>query len=346
MPNLQVLEGPYLRDILDQPDAVRATLHSLAAGVPPEDIAGRAATVKRIVLTGMGTSCHALHPLRLKLIGHGLTPLLVETSELIGHERALLNRETILVAVSQSGRSVEISRLLRFARRRCFLIGVTNTARSPLGRLADARVLTHAGEEFSVSCKTYVATLAALEWLSEGLCGGNPARALRQLQVAVEAMRSYLAQWKRHVAALARLLAGVEDLFLVGRGPSLAAACTGGLIVKEAAHLHAEGMSAAAFRHGPLEMLGPGVMVLVFSGAGRTRRLNERLVADIRRAGAKAEPIGETARRLALRLLPVPHPARPLLEILPVQMVTLALASIAGREAGRFERASKVTVVE
>ncbi len=346
MSALRIVEGPYLQDILEQPDAVARTVEALGGAADGEAIRRRVGSGRRIVLTGMGTSFHALQPLRLRLVGHGLNAVAVETSELIGAERGLLHGEAVVVAVSQSGRSAEILRLLRRARGEWFVIGVTNTAGSPLYRQAGARVLTQAGEEFSVSCKTYVAMLAALEWLGEVLCGGDAADALRRLRRAPEAMRSYLRGWRRHVASLARLAAGVEDVFLAGRGVSLAAAATGGLIVKEAAHVHGEGMSAAAFRHGPLEMVGPRVLVLVFAGRGEARRLNERLVGDVRRAGGRAELIGERARRAVLRLPPAPEAVRPLLEILPVQMLTLALAGLAGREAGRFERASKVTTVE
>jgi glucosamine--fructose-6-phosphate aminotransferase (isomerizing) len=134
-------------------------------------------------------------------------------------------------------------------------------------------------------------------------------------------------------------------LFLVGRGASLAAVGTGALIVKESDHFHAEGMSSASFRHGPFEMLGEETFVIVFAGDTKTRDLNLRLLADIRQEGGRAELIGETASQESLRL--ADHVGiRPLLEILPVQMITLALAALAGREAGRFELASKVTITE
>jgi glutamine---fructose-6-phosphate transaminase (isomerizing) len=61
------------------------------------------------------------------------------------------------------------------------------------------------------------------------------------------------------------MLGGIRHLFLVGRGSSLAAVGTGALMVKESDHFHAEGMSSAAFRHGPFEMLSPETFVFVFS---------------------------------------------------------------------------------
>ena len=116
------------------------------------------------VLTGMGSSFHALHPLHVRLIGRGIWSTLVETSELIHHQLELLGPGTLLVVVSQSGRSAETVRLLE-AKSGSPVVGVTNTAGSPLATAADATVFTRAGEEASVSCKTYVAALLALAWL-------------------------------------------------------------------------------------------------------------------------------------------------------------------------------------
>jgi glucosamine--fructose-6-phosphate aminotransferase (isomerizing) len=226
------------------------------------------------------------------------------------------------------------------------LIGVTNSKEAPLARRADVVVLTAAGAESTVSSKTYMATLAALAWLGDILCGAASRGGLRAFDNAAASMEEYLAGWNQYVDVLMRRLRGVETLFLTARGDSLAAALTGGLIIKEAAHFHAEGMSAPQFRHGPFEMLSERVLVLVFAGDNQTRSLNRRLLEDIRRAGGQTEWVGEDAGPGVFRLPLAPSYVRPLLEILPVQMITLALAAIAGREAGHFERAAKITAIE
>jgi len=156
---------------------------------------------------------------------------------------------------------------------------------------------------------------------------------------------AYLAGWKSHVQRFAELLSGIENLFLVGRGASLAAVGCGALIIKESDHFPAEGMSSACFRHGPFEMLSKKNFVLVFAGDEQTRDLNLRLLDDIRQQGGRAELIGEQASP-PCNLPPSPKWFRPILEILPVQMVTLALAAQLGREPGRFELASKITTRE
>ena len=118
------------------------------------------------------------------------------------------------------------------------------------------------------------------------------------------------------------------------------------MTIKESDHFHAEGMSSAAFRHGPFEMLSDETFVLVFAGEAKTLELNETLFADISEKGGRAAMIGEGATSSSCRLPFRPPSIRSILEMLPVQMVTLALAAQAGREPGRFELASKVTTKE
>jgi len=97
----------------------------------------------------------------------------------------------------------------------------------------------------------------ALQWLADVVCERDLRRTRQELRAASPAVRDYLARWKEHVQQLAKTLGGIRHLFLVGRGSSHAAVGTGALIVKESDHFHAEGMSSAAFRHGPFEMLQP-----------------------------------------------------------------------------------------
>jgi glucosamine--fructose-6-phosphate aminotransferase (isomerizing) len=257
-----------------------------------------------------------------------------------------LDPKTLIIAVSQSGQSAEIVRLLQINRKKSTIIAVTNTADSPLARNADATLLTQAGSEFSVSCKTYVTTLMTLRWLSDLLCECDLRRTHRELEEASPLVRNYLKNWKDHAQALARLLTGTRNLFLLGRGASLAAVGAGALVVKESDHFHAEGMSSAAFRHGPFEMLGREIFVLVFAGDGKTRDLNLRLVEDIREQRCRTELVGEDTEYASLRLPITAAAIHPILEILPVQMITLAMAAQVGREAGRFELATKVTTKE
>ncbi len=346
--DFSVIEGEYLRDILDQPRALDETLAGLDVSKTLHQLAVRLqkGKFKTVVLTGMGSSFHALHPLHIELINYGLTAMMVETSELLYYRSRLFDPKTLIVAVSQSGQSAEVVRLLEINRGKSSVIAITNTPHSPLAERADATILTQAGKEFSVSCKTYVTALMALQWLGDVVCERDLRRTRQELKAACPAVRDYLANWKTHVQDQAQMLRGIRHLFLVGRGSSLAAVGTGALIVKESDHFHAEGMSSAAFRHGPFEMLSDETFVFVFSGEHKTRNLNQRLFEDVRQQQGRAELVGEGAASPSCALPTAPRSIHPILEILPVQMVTLALAAQVGREPGRFELASKVTTKE
>jgi glucosamine--fructose-6-phosphate aminotransferase (isomerizing) len=291
----------------------------------------------RIVLTGMGSSCHGLHPLHLRLIGHGLSPTLMETSELIHYGQALLAPGTLVVAMSQSGSSAETLRLLELNQGRATLLGITNTPDSPLANQSAAHVLTRAGAEYSVSCKTYLSALLATSWLGDLLCGAEPAGRKAELAQAPARVQRVLEGLEGRVEALQRTLLGIRGLFLVGRGPSLASAGTGALITKEAAKFFAEGMSSAAFRHGPLEMVHPGIHVLVFAGEPGTRHLNEKLLEDVLRCGGRGALFDAGSAPACLGQV---------MEMLEVQAYTLALAAMENVEAGAFRWATKVTTTE
>ncbi|MEY2879887.1 MAG: hypothetical protein RLZZ15_2267 [Verrucomicrobiota bacterium] len=344
-----LIAGPYLSDLLAQPAALHAVGAALARHAPLTELAAglRSGRYRRVVLTGMGSSLHALYPLHLRLSAAGFASSWVEASELLLGYGPLRAADTLLVAVSQSGESAEIVALLKNAAAFGHVVGVTNNPASTLGRAAGTVLPLGAGVEATVSCKTYIATLAALHWLGAALTGADTCAALDEVAHVEAPMRAYLDNTDDHVAALADVVAGIRAVFVTGRGVSLATAGTGGLILKESTRQPAEGMSCAAFRHGPFEMSGDDVLVLVLAGDARVEPLHRQLVADITRGGGRAALLATAdATAEVFRLPVVPDTLRPLVEILPVQMLSLALAARDGREAGRFERATKVTTAE
>lgn len=340
----------YLQDVLDQPRALRDTLATLAATdlEPIRALARKLATgeLRRVVLTGMGSSYQALHPLYLHLISLGLNVQRIETSELLHHAPTLIAPDSLVVTVSQSGQSVEIRQLSERVSRVCPLVSVTNSADNPLALKADAGLVTQAGNEATVSCKTYTTALAALAVLSQVLTGGETGSVLDELGTAPEAVDRYLAGWSEHVQEAGDQLSGIRYLILAGRGASLAAVGAGSLIIKEAARFPTEGMSSAAFRHGPFEMISPELFVLVYEGDGPAAKLNAALSSDVRAAGGRSALVKCAAGPGLFSLPGRPGAMLPILEILPAQMLSLALALMNGHPPGVFQRATKITTAE
>ena len=343
-----IIEGPYLQDILDQPRAIRDTLAALAKAERLNDFVKNLvpSSYEQIVLTGMGGSYLVLYPLYLKLVELGFPARMAETSELLHFMPSLLNSRTLLMVASQSGRSGEILRLLQHKADGPTILAITNDAAAPLAKQADVLALIQAGPEASGACKTTTATLAALTWIGDSLNTRHFSATYDQIQQVVPAVTEYLAHWRDHVASLCQELYGFRHLFITGRGTSLPAAGIGGMLMKETAHFHAEGLGSAAFRHGPFEMLNKECFVLVFAGDAVVESLNRSLVEDVRRTGAKAELVGPDRDIRAFRLPQVETEVRPIVEMLPLQMVSLSLAALSSREAGKFERIEKVTTEE
>jgi glucosamine--fructose-6-phosphate aminotransferase (isomerizing) len=195
------------------------------------------------------------------------------------------------------------------------------------------------------STKTYVNMLAANLLAAIQLRGGDLELALHEMYGSADAMERYLTDWEAHVTGLDSLLGDFRQLMLIGRGDSMSAVWNGSLINKEAAKAAFEGMHAADFRHGPLELVSAGFTAIIFAGPAETSDLNRVLALEIRSYGGKAFWVDSTPDPvLPTLLIPAGSPlTRPLQEILPMQMLTLAMANRRGVEPGKFFHVTKVT---
>jgi glucosamine--fructose-6-phosphate aminotransferase (isomerizing) len=331
--------NPYLANIHEQPDAVRTAVTEFDSAA----LAGmRGASFERIVVCGMGGSHFAGYPAWLNLTRAGLPAWHVEASELLHQAAEIINRKTLLILISQSGRSAEVLSLLDKVVPGQVL-AITNDATSPLAECANAVLQLHAGEESAVSTKTFLNTVAVTQLAARILAGQPIGVQQGELFKAADAIEQYLSAFDEHRARVEDSIGVPERLIVLGRGASLAAACTGALVLKEASKLHAEGMSAGQFRHGPLELADTRLTVLALKGEGQTQELNSRLIVDLQRYGTRAHLIGaDTA---------VAHPVAagaglPLVEILPLQMLSIVVAEGTGFVPGKFRHSQKVTVAE
>jgi glucosamine--fructose-6-phosphate aminotransferase (isomerizing) len=334
----------YIQDILSQPAALRTALdnHSPSA---LENI--RLEDYDRIVLSGMGSSYYAAYPALIELSKQSIPVQLVNGAELLHSLSGMVGSRTLLWLNSQSGRSAELVHLLESIKPTppALLLTFVNDESSPMGQRADVRLAIHAGQEATVSTKTYINMLAVNLLAAVQLTGGHIEMVLRDMHAAADAMASYLTNWESHVQELDSILGQFEELYILGRGSSMSAVWNGSLNNKEAAKCSFEGMHAADFRHGPLEVVQPGFVALLFAGSAQTSALNRDLARDILSYGGKVIWIDSVVDpELPAFLLPnASELTRPLVEILPMQMLTLVMAKRKGLEAGRFRHVSKVT---
>jgi glucosamine--fructose-6-phosphate aminotransferase (isomerizing) len=340
--------NPYISDILSQPDALRTAINKFSAH--SLDIIYRDLNngkFDHIIMTGMGSSYNACYPACLQLAGLSIPVTLISTAELLHFYRGQIGARTLLWLNSQSGRSAELVHLLERIKTTppaCILASV-NDETSPMAYAADVCLPIHAGAETTVSTKTYVNMLAINLLVPLYLTGQTPDKVKTQLLSAAGEAESYLQDWQAHVAHIDTLLAEFEELFIVGRGPSMSTVWTGALICKEAAKHAVEGMNAGDFRHGPMELISPHLTALVLAGSPTTSALNHNLATDIVKHGGQALWIDSAPDT---HLPAIIHPAtfdlaRPLMEILPLQLLTIALAERKGIQPGHFQVVGKVT---
>ncbi len=177
------------------------------------------------------------------------------------YRQRLSMRGALFLAVSQSGRSPDLLALARAARADGALtVAIVNDTSSPLASLCEVVLPMHAGSEQSVAAtKSYIASLAALLQLAASV-SGDPLldRAVRSLPDTLD--DALTRDWR---AALSVLSA--RSLYVVGRGPGFAAAQEAALKLKETCGIHAEALSAAELKHGPLALAAPDFPVLIFS---------------------------------------------------------------------------------
>jgi glucosamine--fructose-6-phosphate aminotransferase (isomerizing) len=340
----------FLDDVMGQPTAVEDTLAQLTGDA---SLIGSLGQLRHfhdtIVLTGMGNSLAALYPTHLRLLQAGLPAVWIEAGELFHYASDGLGEKTLVVMVSQSGESIEITRLLDKLSGKVSVLGITNEPNSALAKRAETPLVMKAGKEGIVATRTYVATLATLALLT-GALTNTVEEELKKVRRATLAMKELLGRKE----AITRTLVGTlgnrpRQLWTIARGPSLASAMGGALVMKEASHTAAEALSGGQFRHGPLEMVEAGHAALLFSPAGRGAMMVRRLGDDIAQYGGKVVVVGPKDDRLPGANLPlvetdkVDESVAPLVEIVAVELFADAVATARGHKAGEFKRMGKVT---
>jgi glutamine---fructose-6-phosphate transaminase (isomerizing) len=340
---------PYILDILSQPNSLQTALEKFnSAPLAPLAKAICNNDFDRILITGMGGSLYASYPVWLTLANAGLPALWVDTAELIHHAPKLVTSKTLLWVFSQSGKSAEIVSAIDFERipKPAALIATVNDLESPLAKAAQVQMAIHAEVEKTVSTRTYVNTLGLGQLAVLALLGKDVEAARKELMQTASAMESYLANWESLTQQIGKTIGFPKHLAILGRGSSLASTYAGALILGEASKFMATPYQAGEFRHGPLELATPELTVLLFAGPQETKNLNQRLLKDLRGYQVNAFWVGSEKNEWQIEIPSVPSIGLPLMEILPLQLLSIYFAEQIGVEPGHFFRTGKITLAE
>jgi glutamine---fructose-6-phosphate transaminase (isomerizing) len=342
----------YLANILEQPQALRAVTQVYKES-PKWDQLHQGWTARlshRLVLTGLGASFNALYPARYYLQQQGIAALHVDAGELVHYLPSLLQYPTVLVVVSQSGESIEIKRLLEQIERQTsapspWIISVTNQPGNLLAHRSNLAFYTNSGLEVGVATKTYTSTLALLHLLVRGLTGCLQSQDYIDLFETAHQCEMLMQNWQTWINPIMETARRASSFALVARGPSVASAYNGALVIQEAARCPAAGFSGSQFRHGPMEMLSPQLVTLLFTLPGHTLALSQRMAQDVNDRGGSLITIGVAVpglRNAHISLPALDEWQSPMLDIVAVQLLVAKLAEAAGIIPGQFRWAGKV----
>jgi glutamine---fructose-6-phosphate transaminase (isomerizing) len=344
-------QNPYIEDITGQPEMLESMLNQLRIDdlVPIRKML-QLEEFDRVVITGMGASLFGSYPASLLLANAGIPTIWIDNAELLHFAPGLITPRTLLWMVSQSGESAEAVSLLETGRtvKPKLLISITNDPNNQLAKASQIVLPISAPAEISVSTRTYLNTLAISQLAALYLTGKDIKPAIDELHLAARNIHDYVQTMDKQIEAFIQQIGLPKHLVILGRGSSMAAAWYGALILGEASKLPAFALNAAEFRHGPMEMLNPTLIVLMLAGTTETAELNRRLLGEINTHGSRGFWINSQADKELLNL-PMPKGkgvALPLVETLPFQVLTLAIAQQSGVEAGKFLYSGKVTTHE
>jgi glutamine---fructose-6-phosphate transaminase (isomerizing) len=250
-------------------------------------------------------------------------------------------RDTLALAISQSGRSPDIIAATAAAKAAgAFTMALVNAEDSPLSDACDVTIPLKAGAEQSVAAtKSYVASLAALVHLVAEWTGDS------DLSDAIADAPELLAQaWRCDWSPLIDALADATGLYVIGRGPGLGIAEEAALKFKETCALHAEAFSAAEIRHGPMALVGPDFPLLVFRQSDETGAGVDELVRDVVGQGGRVFIAGGEAEGAVALPIPAAHPLiEPMIQIEAFYRAANALSVRRGLDPDRPPRLAKVT---
>lgn len=326
-------------DIRSQPDVLRSLIESghqrwlpVLESLPP--------VLDRVIFTGMGSSYYAARGVASTLRGWGLDVTAEQASELLYH-RHPLTPTTLVVAVSQSGESAELTRLAgEMAAEQTTMLAISTTEKSSLPSMVGRCLALETPPDHGVAIKSFGASLYTLLHLGSWLVR-RPVGELQESALgATEAMTRVMGraeEWVEHGRSLAGRFRAVT---VIGRGPSLAAAGEAALLANEVSKVAAWSEDGAQFRHGIIEFCDTESLVWIVSPSGGTAHLQKALTNEVVGTGASvtftATADGIVPGAHLIELPDVPESLASLLHILPYQWITLGWAEARNLEPGVF----------
>jgi glucosamine--fructose-6-phosphate aminotransferase (isomerizing) len=316
--------------------------------------------IDRIVIAASGTSWHAA------LVGEYLIeemahlPVEVEFAHEFCYRNAPLEKNTVLLVLSQSGETADTLAALREARRRGHrALAIVNVVGSTIARESDGGIYMHAGPEIGVaSTKAFVSTLTVLSLLAvhlgrmRMLSAGRALEILKALEAAPKQIESLLQQ-NEAIQQVAKKYSQADDFFFLARGYTFPIALEGALKLKEISYIHAEDYSAAEMKHGPIALIDaqtPTVFLVPQDS------MYDKTMANLAMIRARKGPIialategDEQIKKVAEDVIYLPRTEEaiyPILASVPLQLLAYHMAVARGCDVDKPRNLAKSVTVE
>ena len=358
------------KEIHEQPEAVGATLadridshgHLALDEVRISEHVLR--SVDKVIMIGCGTASYAGQVARYAIEHWCRIPVEVELSSEFRYRDPVVGEKTLVVAISQSGETMDTIQAIRHAREQgAKVVAIVNTPGSTISRESDAVILTHAGPEIAVaSTKAFTAQVTACYILGLYLAQvrGNKyadeiADYMDKLARVPDAIATVL-RGGESVRQFARTMNDATSVIYLGRHVGFPVALEGALKLKEICYIHAEGFAAGELKHGPIALVDEGQPVIVIVPTPRRPELHGKVlanIAEVRARGARTIIVAEEGdtsvdefAEVVFRVPPVPTLYAPLLTVVPLQIFACELAAVKGLDVDQPRNLAKSVTVE
>ena len=368
----QLEKGGYphfmLKEIFEQPRTLTDSMRG-RVNVRQDNIAlsgfidnkERFLNAKRIIITACGTSWHAGLIAMYAIEEFAQIPVEVEYSSEFRYRKPVINKDDVVIAISQSGETADTLAAIQLAKEKgAFIFSICNVVGASIPRVSDSGCYTHVGPEIGVaSTKAFTAQVVALTMLA--LCIGKEKgtmskeqylRIVRELGQIPDKIERVLGQNKR-IADFAKTFTYAQNFIYLGRGYNFPVAMEGALKLKEISYIHAEGYPAAEMKHGPIALISQEMPVVVVAPHCGTY---EKVVSNIQEIKARKGRViavvtegDELVSRIADYTIEIPATEEcltPLLTVIPLQLLAYHIAVVKGCDVDQPRNLAKSVTVE
>ncbi|MCF2706896.1 glutamine--fructose-6-phosphate transaminase (isomerizing) [Arcanobacterium haemolyticum] len=322
-------------------------------------------SIDKIIVVACGTAAYAGHVAKYAIEHWCRIPVEVELAHEFRYRDPVVNEKTLVVAISQSGETMDTLMAIRHAREQgSRVLAIVNTHGSTIARESDAVLYTHAGPEVAVaSTKAFIAQITACYILGLYLAELRGNKYVDEVATYLDELGKMpgrieeVLEYEEDVRELARSMGDATSVLFLGRHVGFPVALEGALKLKELAYIHAEGFAAGELKHGPIALVEQDLPVFVIVPTPRRPLLHSKVVSnlqEVRARGAKTIAIAEEGDTEAANYADIvfwvprttPTLMMPLVTVVPLQIFASELARVKGYDVDKPRNLAKSVTVE